>query len=59
MVDELEKERIKQIDELAEWATKNTNYNNITPTDAIKFFDMDDYFESIRKQKTILQIRNL
>jgi len=37
----LAKERLNQILELAEWAKKNTNYNNITPLEAIKFFDSD------------------
>lgn len=41
MVEELAKERIKQIEELANWATKNTDYNNITAKDAVKFFDSD------------------
>jgi len=37
----LAKERLNQISKLAEWAKKNTNYNNITPLEAIKFFDSD------------------
>jgi len=38
---DLAKERLNQISELAEWAKKNTNYNNITPLKTIKFFDSD------------------
>jgi len=38
---DLAKERLNQILELAEWTKKNTNYNNITPLEAIKFFDSD------------------
>jgi len=35
------KERPNQIEELAGWAKKNTNYNNVSPREAIKFFDSD------------------
>jgi len=35
------KERPNQIAELAEWAKKNTDYNNVPPKEAIKFFDSD------------------
>jgi len=38
---DLAKERLNQVSELAEWTKKNTNYNNITPLEAIKFFDSD------------------
>lgn len=33
--------RRKQIDELNDWAKKNTDYGKIIPEDAIKFFDSD------------------
>lgn len=41
MAEDLAKERVKQVEEMADWATKNTDYSNITPEDAVKFFDGD------------------
>jgi len=35
------KERLNQIEELEEWAKRNTNYNKISSIEAIKFFDSD------------------